>query len=158
MIIVPLPGDIIKCTLGVTYTVLGYTNLKDKPTVYVQGPMVETKSLEFDQIVKINGVIVTLTKGKVFDAPSKSKQHKHSLPQKDDIVKFKSLAVKVNSLKLNMRGHLAAGILVVGENTKDQEKVVVRLMNLVGIERANGDKLQDLAEFTEQYRDYLGSS
>jgi hypothetical protein len=156
MFIVPLSGDKILSTNGATYTALGYTNVKDQPSVYVQGPEVETESLGFDQIAKINSAPVKLTGGKVFDAATKSK-HKYTLPQKDDKVKFGNVTVKVNSLKLNQRGHLAAGMLIAGENVENKEKVTVRLANLVSIERASGDELFDLKGFKQQYRDYLGS-
>lgn len=156
MFIVPLSGDKILSTTGAMYTVLGYTNVKDKPAVYVQGPEVETESIGFDQIVKINSAPVKLTSGKVFDAATKTK-HKYTLPQKDDKIKFGNVTVKVNSLKLNQQGHLAAGLLVAGENTQNNEKVTVRLANLVSIERASGDELFDLKGFKRQFRDYLGS-
>jgi hypothetical protein len=156
MFIVPLSGDKILSTTGAMYTVLGYTNVKDKPAVYVQGTGVETESISFDQIAKINSAPVKLTGGKVFDAATKSK-HKYTLPQKDDKIKFSGVTVKVDSLKLNQRGHLAAGMLVVGENSQNREKVTVRLANLVSIERANGDEMFDLKAFKRQFSDYLGS-
>lgn len=157
MFIVPLSGDKILSTNGATYTALGYTNVKDQPSVYVQGPDVTTESIGFDQIAKINSTPVKLTGGKVFDAAVKQKRHKHALPQKDDKIKFSNVTVKVDALKLNQRGHLGAGMLVVGENTQNKEKVTVRLANLVSIERADGDELFDLKGFKQQYHDYLGS-
>jgi hypothetical protein len=155
MFIVPLPGDKILCTSGAAYTTLGYTNVKDKPAVYVQGPEVETESISFDQIAKINNAHVKLTGGKVFDAASKSK-HKYNLPQKDDKVNFGAVTVKVNSLKLNQRGHLSAGMLIAGENLESGKKVTARMSDLTGITRANGDTRFDVPAFMAQFREYLG--
>lgn len=156
MIIVPLSGDKILTTTGAVYTALGYTNYKDQPAAYVQGSGVETDSIPFDQIAKINSAAVKLTGGKLFNvatAPRKRIQ----LPQRDDKVRVGKGTIKVDSLKLNQRGHLAAGLLVIGTNVETGEKATVRLANLVSIERANGDTEFDLGSFWQQYTDYLGS-
>jgi hypothetical protein len=100
MFIVPLSGDKILSTNGATYTALGYTNVKDQPSVYVQGPEVETESLGFDQIAKINSAPVKLTGGKVFDAATKSK-HKYTLPQCDREGQF----AEAEPARASGRGH-----------------------------------------------------
>lgn len=156
MFIVPLSGDKIQCARG-TFTALGYTNLKDQPAVYVQGPEVETETIQFLDITKINGVHVILTPGKVFTVATKPKRQ-IQLPQRDDKVQFGDATVKVDSLKVNQHGHLAAGLLVVGVSVETAEKITVRLANLTGIERANGDKLLDLSAFKSQFSDYLGGA
>jgi hypothetical protein len=69
MFLVPLPGDKIETANGVVYTVLAYTNYKNTPAVYVQGPSTETKSVPFDEIAKINKAVVKLSPGKLFIAP-----------------------------------------------------------------------------------------
>ena len=156
MFIVPLSGDKITTTTGVRYTALGYTNHKDQPSVYVQGPEVQTATVPFSDIASINGAPVKLTSGKVFDVATV--KHSITLPQKNDKVKFQRGTVKVVALKANERGLLAAGLLVQGTNVETNEKVTVRLANLVSIERANGDELFDLKAFRRQYRDYLGAA
>lgn len=156
MIIVPLSGDKILTTTGAVYTALGYTNVKDQPAVYVQGSGVETDSIGFDQIAKINSLHVKLTGGKLFDVATAPKK-RIQLPQRDDKVRVGKGAVKVDSLKLNQRGHLAAGMLIIGTNVETGEKATVRLANLVSIERANGNEVFDLRSFRQQYADYLGS-
>jgi hypothetical protein len=157
MFIVPLSGDKIQSSNGARFTALGYTNVKDQPAVYVQGADVETSSIPFDQITKINGTPVTMTGGKIFNA-AKRPSGKFSLPQKDDKVRFggKTL-VKVDTLKANQRGHLAAGLLVIGTDVETKNKITARLADLVSIERANGSELFDLKAFKSEYRDYLGA-
>lgn len=155
MFIVPITGDKITRADGAVFSVLGYTNHKTEPAVYVQGPNVQTETISFNNISKLNGAPVKLTSGKVFSVATA--KHMITLPQKDDRVKFRNVTVKVDGLKLNERGHLAAGVLIVGTNIETKEKITVRLANLVGIERANGDKVFNLKAFKQQYRDYLGA-
>lgn len=157
MFIVPLSGDKIQSTNGARFTALGYTNVKDQPAVYVQGADVETSSIPFDQIVKINGTPVTMTGGKVFNA-AKRPSGKFALPQKDDKIRFGKTTVKVDTLKANQRGHLAAGLLVIGTDIETKKKITARLSDLVSIERANGNELFDLKAFKSEYHDYLGAA
>lgn len=156
MFIVPLSGDKIETTGGVTYTVLSYTNYKDSPAVYVQGVAVETKSIPFSDIVKINKIAVKLLPSKVFDAATRPKDQL-PLPQKDDKVKLGRFMVKISMLKLNQRGNLAAGLLIVGDNVETKERVTARMSGISAIERADGTKISDVAPFKRQYHDYLGS-
>ena len=156
MFIIPLSGDKIQSTNGAKFTVLGYTNYKDQPSVYVQASALETKSLPFTEIAKINGAPVTMTGGKVFDGAIKS-SHKYTLPQKNDKVKIGRATIKVDNLKANQRGYLGAGLLIVGTNIETGEKSIVRLADLISIERASGDEQFDLSGFKQQYQDYLGS-
>lgn len=157
MFIVPLSGDKIETLAGVTYRVLSYTNYKDGPAVYVQGAGVDTKNIPFTDIARINKSPVKLTAGKIFDVASRPKDIQ-TLPQKDDKVKLGRFTVKVDSLKLNQRGNLAAGMLIVGNNIETKERVTARMADLGGIERADGSTSIDLKAFKQQYQDYLGSS
>jgi hypothetical protein len=156
MFIVPLSGDKIETLGGVTYTVLSYTNYKDSPAVYVQGAAVETKSIPFSDIAKINKIPVKLLPSKIFDAPTRPKDQL-MLPQKNDKVKLGRFVVKVDMLKLNQRGNLAAGLLIVGDNVETKERVTARMSDLSSIDRADGTKITDVTAFKRQYHDYLGS-
>lgn len=156
MFIVPLSGDKIQCTNGAQYTVLGFTNVKDQPAVYVQGPDVQTVSVPFSDIEKINNAPVKLTSGKIFNSAARPKHL--PLPQRDDRVVYRNVTVKVDAIKANQHGHLAAGLLVAGVNIMTGEKVTTRLAHLVGIERANGNRNFDLAAFKKQYSEYLGAA
>lgn len=157
MFTVPLPGDKIETDAGASFTALSYTNYQDGPAVYVQSSEPEANSLPFEQIVKLNGAPVSLLPGKVFESASKSRA-KIQLPQKNDKLKFSDRVLKVQLLKLNEKGKLAAGMLVVGLDIQTNEKVTDRLTNLVGIERANGDETFDLKAFKTLYKDYLGAA
>lgn len=154
MFVVPLFGDKILCTSGAQYTVLGFTNVKDQPAVYVQGPDVQTISVPFSDIAKINSAPVKLTAGKIFNGAAHPDHI--LLPQRDDRVVYRNVTIKVDDVKANQRGHLAAGLLIAGVNVQTGEKATTRLANLVKIERANGDHQFDLAAFKKQYSDYLG--
>lgn len=156
MFLVPLPGDKIETTGGVTYTALAYTNYKDSPAVYVQGAAVQTKSIPFSDIVKINKTAVKLLPSKIFDAATRPKDQL-LLPQKDDKVQLGRFVVKINMLKLNQRGNLAAGLLIVGDNVETKERVTARMSDINAIERADGTKITDVTAFKRQYHDYLGS-
>jgi hypothetical protein len=124
--------------------------------LYVQGPDVKTDTIGFSEVQKVNSAVVKLGPGKIFLSATKT-NHKFTLPQRDDRVKYRNATVKVTGLKLNERGHLGAGMLVVGTNVETDEKVTARLANLVSIQRASGDELFDLKAFKSQFHDYLGS-
>ena len=157
MFIVPLSGDKIETTTGAEYTALSYTNYQHAPAIYVQASGAEASALSFNDIAKIGGMTVKKLSGGVFEAPSKI-AGRAPLPQKDDKVTLGQGAVKVLMLKLNEKGQLADGMLVVGTDMATGQKVTERLSNLVSIERANGDKDFDLKSFRKLYRDYLGAA
>jgi len=163
MLIVRLKGDKIENKDGVSFQVLSYTNYKDKgPAVYVEHtPAVPSDAVYFFDIQKINGKTVEFLNGpKIFRSLGPMKR-KFQLPQPNDTVTYRgplgTTDMVVKSLKLHKRGDLAKGLMIVGEDTDTQEKVFVRLSNIIDLKRDIGNDLFSRDRFLNYYSDYAGS-
>ena len=91
MFIVPVKGDKIVTKDGVTFTVMSYTNYRDKgPAVYVEHtPQVPSDAVYFFDIARINGIHVEYLSGpKMFRAGGSVKRKVH-LPQPTDKITAK---------------------------------------------------------------------
>jgi hypothetical protein len=160
MLIVPLAGDKIETKDGVEFTVLAYTNYKERgPAVQVEHTAaVPSDAVYFFDIIKINGISVTLGSGKVFKAAGNVKR-KYHLPQPGDLITVRSgnapADQQVSGLKLhNKTEGLTKGLLV---TTKGEgENVNFRLGNIVDIQRSIGNDMFDRNKFLRYYRDYTG--
>jgi hypothetical protein len=156
MFIVPLSGNRIKTTDNTVFTVLGYTNYENHPSVYVSeaGSGSKIITIPFTDIVMIDRAPVTLNAGKVFVVSNIP--NGISLPQCYDIVDFGGNSIKVQMLKLNVRGHLSSGMLVHGLDTVTNQFMTRKLANMISIKRANGNTDYDLHKFRLKFSDYLG--
>ena len=163
MLIVPLKGDKIETKDGVSFQVLSYTNYRDKgPAVYVEHtPSVPSDAVYFFDIAKINGKTVEYEKGsKIFRSlgPVKRKVH---LPQPNDTVTYRGSGgthdMIVKGLKLHKRGELSKGLQIQGEDSDTQERVFVRLQQLIDLKRDIGNDLFSRDRFLQYYADYQGS-
>lgn len=162
MLIVPIKGDKIDTKDGVSFTVLSYTNYRDKgPAVYVEHtPSVPSDAVYFFDINRINGVHVEFVPGsKVFRAVGRVKR-KFQLPQPTDKVTVKdngsTVILDVLGAKLHKRGDLAKGLLIVCQNQETQEKINVKLSSIIDIERDIGNDLFSRDRFLSYYKDYTG--
>ena len=163
MLIVPLKGDRIETKDGVSFQVLSYTNYRDKgPAVYVEHtPSVPSDAVYFFDIAKINGKTVEFQKGdKIFRSLGPLKR-KIQLPQPNDTVTWRgpggAQEMVVKTLKLHKRGELAKGLQIVGEDPDSQERVFVRLTQVIDVKRDIGNDLFSRDRFLSYYADYAGS-
>lgn len=163
MFVVPLKGDKIETKDGITFTVLSFTNYRDKgPAVYVEHTAgVPSDAVYFFDIIKLNGKTVEFVPGaKVFKTAGEIKRRYH-LPQVSDVVTFKdkngAATIKVTGLKLHRRNELAKGLFVVGHSDDSDEKQMVRLAQIIDIERDIGNDLFSKDKFLAYYSDYRGS-
>lgn len=163
MLIVPLKGDKIETKDGVSFQVLSYTNYRDKgPAVYVEHtPAVPSDAVYFFDIQKINGKSVELLSGpKVFRSLGPLKR-KWQLPQPNDTITWRSPGgtqdVVVKALKLHKRGELSKGLLIVCEDPDSEERVFVRLSQIIDLKRDIGNDLFSRDRFLNYYGDYQGS-
>lgn len=163
MLIVPLKGDKIETKDGVSFQVLSYTNYRDKgPAVYVEHtPAVPSDAVYFFDIQKINGKTVELLSGpKVFRSLGPLKR-KWQLPQPNDTITWRSpdgtQDMVVKALKLHKRGDLARGLLIVAEDPDSQERVFIRLSQIIDLKRDIGNDLFSRDRFLAYYSDYQGS-
>lgn len=163
MFVVPLKGDKIETKDGITFTVLSFTNYRDKgPAVYVEHTAgVPSDAVYFFDIIKLNGKTVEFVPGaKVFRASGEIKR-KYQLPQVSDMVTFKdkngTQTMKVSGLKLHKRNELAKGLFVVGQVEDSEEKQNIRLSQIIDIERDIGNDLFSRDKFLSYYSDYKGS-
>lgn len=163
MFIVPLPGDKIVTKDDVSFTVLSYTNYRDKgPAVYVEHtPLVPSDAVYFFDITRINGVHVDfITSSKIFKTAGNIRRKIH-LPQPEDIISIKQGSilskVKVDSLKLHKRGELAKGLIIIGEDPDSKEKVNVRLNQIIDVDRNIGNDLFSRDKLLKYYKDYTGN-
>jgi len=163
MLVVPLKGDKIETRDGVSFTVLSYTNYRDKgPAVYVEHtPAVPSDAVYFFDISKINGKPVEFIKGaKVFKALGPIKR-KWQLPQPNDIVTYRgqggSSEAVVKSLKLHKRGDLAKGLVIMGIDRDTDEQVMIRLAQVIDLKRDIGNDLFSRDKFLAYYADYQGA-
>ena len=163
MLIVPLKGDKIETKDGVAFQVLSYTNYRDKgPAVYVEHtPSVPSDAVYFFDIAKINGKSVEFMSGpKIFRSlgPLPRKWH---LPQPNDTVTWRSpdgaTNATVKTYKLHKRGDLAKGLLIVAEDKDTQEKVFIRLDQIIDLKRDIGNDLFSREKFLAYYSDYRGA-
>lgn len=162
MIVVPIKGDKIVTKEGITFTVLSYTNYRDKgPAVYVEHtPSIPSDAVYFFDIVRINGVHVEYMAGsKVFKSAGNIKRKVH-LPQITDKVIVKNdgsvSEYSVVGYKLHKKGDLAKGLLIVAtDDTK--EKMFIKLNAIVDVERDIGNDLFSKERFLRYYQDYTGS-
>ena len=162
MLIVPLRSDQIETKDGVSFQVLSYTNYRDRgPAVYVEHtPAVPSDAVYFFDIQKINGKTVEMMGGpKVFRSLGPIKR-RYQLPQPNDTITYRgpdgTLDMLVKSLKLHKRGDLAKGLLVVGEDKDTQERVFVRLSQIIDLKRDIGNDLFSRDKFLNYYSDYSG--
>lgn len=163
MIIVPVKGDKIVTKDGVSFTVMSYTNYRDKgPAVYVEHtPEVPSDAVYFFDIARINNVHVEYMSGpKVFRSGGKVKRRVH-LPQATDRITAKiggeTKEFTVTGYKLHKRGDLAKGLLMVSTDDETKEKVFIRLSSIIDIERDIGNDLFSRDRFLSYYKDYTGS-
>lgn len=163
MFVLPLKGDKIETKEGVTFTVLSYTNYRDKgPAVFVEHTAgVPSDAVYFFDILKINGKSVEFIPGsKVFKTAGEIKR-KFQLPQVGDIVTYKDKdgrgTLKVKGLKLHKKDELAKGLFVVGEEEESDERSMVRLAHIIDIDRDIGNDLFSRDRFLAYYSDYKGS-
>lgn len=163
MLVVPLKGDKIETKEGVTFTVLSFTNYRDKgPAVYVEHtPGVPSDAVYFFDIIKINGKSVEYVPGqKVFRAAGELSR-KFQLPQINDTVTIKgsdgSKDITVTGLKLHKKQDLAKGMFVVGTEEDTDEKEMIRLDQILDIKRDIGGSNFSRDKFLSYYDDYRGS-
>ena len=163
MFVVPVKGDKIETKDGVSFTVLSFTNYREKgPAVYVEHTAgIPSDAVYFFDINKINGKIVEFVPGaKVFRAAGEIKR-KLQLPQISDTVTFKdkngAQTMKVTGLKLHKRGELAKGLFVVGQKEDSEDKQMVRIAQIVDLDRDIGNDLFSRDKFLSYYSDYTGS-
>lgn len=163
MIVVPLSGDKIDTKDGVSFTVLSYTNYRDKgPAVYVEHtPLVPSDAVYFFDITRINGAHVDFHSGSKTFKTSSNIKRRIQLPQSLDLVTVKIGGVlsrlKVDSLRLHKRGELAKGLVVICEDPDSKEKVTVRLNSIIDVERNIGNDLFSREKFLKYYKDYTGN-
>ncbi len=160
MLIVPLKGDKIETKDGVEFTVLEYTNYKDRgPAVFVEHTAaIPSDAVYFFDIVKINGVSVNYGGGKVFKAAGLIKRRFH-LPQPGDTITVRSgespVDLRVSGLKLHSKTEgLTKGLLVQVKN--EGETTYYRLGQIIDIQRSVGNDLFDRSKFLGYYKDYTG--
>jgi hypothetical protein len=163
MLIVPLKNDKIETRDGVSFKVLSYTNYRDKgPAVYVEHtPSIPSDAVYFFDIGKINGKSVEFQKGDKIFRSLGPLDRKVQLPQPNDTVSWRSPTglqeIVVKSLRLHKRGELAKGLLIVGEDKDTQDKVFVRLTQIIDIKRDIGNDLFSREKLLSYYSDYSGS-
>jgi hypothetical protein len=163
MFAVPLKGDKIETKDGVTFTVLSFSNYRPKgPAVYVEHTAgVPSDAVYFFDISKINGKTVEFVTGaKVFKTTGELKR-KWQLPQLNDTLTAKlkdgNRVITVTGLKLHKRDELAKGLLVIGNEKDSEEKLEVRLSQIVDLERDIGNDMFSRDKFLSYYKDYKGS-
>lgn len=163
MLVVPIKGDKIETKDGVSFKVLSYTNYRDRgPAVYVEHtPAVPSDAVYFFDIAKINGKTVEYLSGpKVFRSLGPLKR-RFQLPQPNDTITWRSpdgtKDVEVKALKLHKKGELAKGILAVCEDPDSQERVFIRLNQIIDLKRDIGNDLFSRDKFLSFYGDYSGS-
>lgn len=163
MFVVPLKGDKVETKDGITFTVLSYTNYRDKgPAVYVEHTAgVPSDAVYFFDIIKLNGKTVEYVPGaKVFRSTGEITRRYH-LPQVSDAVTYKDKSgtktMKVTGLKLHRRNDLAKGLLVVGTVEDSDQSETIRLPQIIDIERDIGSDLFSRDRFLSYYSDYKGS-
>lgn len=160
MLIVPLAGDKIETKDGMEFTVLEYTNYKERgPAVYVEHTAsIPSDAVYFFDIAKVNGVSVTFGGGKVFKASGAIKRKFH-LPQPGDTITVRSggsaVDMKVSGLKLHSKTEgLAKGLLV--QVKTEGETSYYRLGEIIDIHRSIGNDMFDRSKFLRVYKDYVG--
>lgn len=163
MLVVPVKGDKVETNEGVTFTVLSFTNYKDKgPAVYVEHTVgVPSDAVYFYDIIKINGKTVEWVPGqKVFKAAGEIRR-KYQLPQVNDVVTTRSpdgsLDIVVTGLKLHKKGELAKGMMIQGHEKDADERIFVRLNSITDIKRDIGSDMFSRDRFLSYYDDYRGS-
>lgn len=163
MLVVPLKGDKIETKDGVDFTVLSFTNYRDKgPAVYVEHTAgVPSDAVYFFDIIKINGKSVDYVPGsKVFKAAGEIRR-RHQLPQVKDVVTMRgpngSVDVIVDGIKLHKKGELAKGLLVVGHEADSEDKLFVRLDQIIDLKRDIGNDMFTRDRYLSYYDDYRGS-
>lgn len=163
MLVVPLKGDKIETKDGVTFTVLSYTNYRDKgPAVYVNHtPDVPSDAVYFFDIMRINGKSVEYLKSnKVFRSVGPLKR-KWQLPQPNDIVTYRgstgSASAIVKGLKLHKAKDLARGMLIDALDKADDSKTLIRLTQIIDLQRDIGNDRFSRDSFLGYYDDYTGS-
>jgi len=163
MFVVPVKGDKIETKDGIAFTVLSFTNYREKgPAVYVEHTAgVPSDAVYFFDINKIEGKTVEYVPGaKIFKATGEIKR-RFQLPQVADTITFKdkigTKTAKVVGLKLHKRNELAKGLFVIAEEEEGGDKVQVRLPQIIDIDRDIGNDLFSRDKFLSYYSDYKGS-
>jgi hypothetical protein len=163
MFVVPLRGDKVETKDGVTFTVLSYTNYKEKgPAIYVEHTAgVPSDPVYFFDISKINGKTVEFVPGSKIFRVGAALKRRFQLPQVGDNVTYKDKTgpgvIKVTGLKLHKRDELGKGLFIAGNNKDSESKVYIRLDQIVDIERDIGNDLFSRDRFLSYYSDYRGS-
>lgn len=163
MFVLPIKGDKIETKDGVQFTVLSYTNYREKgPAVFVEHTAgVPSDAVYFFDILKINDKTVEYVPGsKVFKTAGEVKR-KIQLPQVGDQVTYKDKngrgTMTVKGLKLHKRDELSKGLFVVGEDQDGDDRVMVRIANIIDLDRDIGNDLFSRDRFLSYYSDYKGS-
>jgi hypothetical protein len=163
MYVVPLKSDKIETKDGVIFTVLSFTNYREKgPAVYVEHTAgVPSDAVYFFDIIKINGKAVEYVPGpKVFRAAG-ALERRYQLPQNNDVVTWRaetgSTDIVVTGLKLHKKSELAKGLFIIGHEKDSEEKVFVRLAAITDLKRDIGNDMFSRDKFLKYYDDYRGS-
>jgi len=162
MLVLPIGGDTIETKDGIKFTVLSYTNYRERgPAVYVEHTKdVPSDAVYFFDIAKINGMTVEYLKSqKVFKSLGKISR-KIQLPQPADTITYRgddgSVDVEVVSLRLHKKGQLSRGLQVECVNDA-KETVFLRLDQIVDLRRDIGNDMFSRDKFLSLYDDYRGS-
>lgn len=158
---VPLKGDTITTKDGVDYEVTSYTNYRTLgPAVHVKHTEnVPSEPAYFNDIAKINGIHVDFVPGQKIFRANVAIKRKMQLPQVGDKLTFKDAGnvytAEVKSLKLHKKSDLAKGLMIKCVNDDDTE-FMVRLDDIVDVEREIGNDLFSKDAFLKLYDDYRG--
>lgn len=163
MFVVPLRGDKVETKDGVIFTVLSFTNYRERgPAVYVEHTAgVPSDAVYFFDIIKINGKSVEYFGGPKLFKTAGQLTRKYQLPQLSDVITYKDKTgtheMKVSGLKLHRRGALAKGMFIIGSTEDSDEKQEIRLSQIIDIERDIGNDMFSRDKFLSYYSDYKGS-
>jgi len=158
---VPLKGDSISTKEGTEYKVISYTNYRSLgPAVHVEHTEdVPSEPAYFSDIAKINGVHVEFVPGQKVFKSNVALKRKFQLPQAGDKITFKDdgtvRTAEVKSLKLHKKSDLAKGLLVKCSDEDDTD-YLVRLDDIMDIDREIGNDLFSKDAFLKFYDDYRG--
>lgn len=162
MLVVPVRGDrVLARDYPDPLTVSSYTNLKSAPSLYVRGADVKGDTVEFADIVELNGVRVTFHRdSKVLEALGPLRR-RYNLPQPGDriVIRLAKLPtdarevteeVEVKHLRLHDQSKgLSRGLLACSADA------CYTLKELLDVKRKVGSEPFDPKTFQRYYLDYL---
>lgn len=158
MIIVPIIGDQVKAEDGLTATVLGYSNYKPEgPAIIVDKTEEESGSMQFSEIVKINGQHVDLLKSdkgyNVFQTDG-FMERQFQLPQPGDILSSDVSGVEtrqyeVKRLRLHVKDKSARGLILDCEEQGSGDEVEISLGQITDIEHYIFNRKKFLSFYSE---------